>query len=195
MSGYAKDDLLVGGTEDTSRHAVILASGAGNDVIWSGRQKDSIQQAIEDGEKEAATGRSNVWIEGYHDDDQVIGGAGNEVLFGGRGHDTLVGGAGNDIIIADGEGVGSSILNTTSDFAWSVSNNPDQAPSLQVRVQVATADTIADSTGRKLRRVDVVNAVVSPLANTDLSGLLSMQASNVTSNGSASTYSDLYVGQ
>ena len=196
VGGYGGEDLIVGGTAARPNYAAILDGSSGSDIVWAGEQKTSIQQAMADGETETSNGRNNVLLNGHVGDDQLIGDAGHDVLFGGEGHDTLVGGAGADIIIADGEGIGLNTGGTSSEFAWALGGDPDQISSLHLHMGVAMVETAkADSTGRKLRAIHNIGMTVSPLANTDMSGLLSMEAKE-QADGSViwTKYADLHGG-
>ena len=196
VGGYGGEDLIVGGTAARPNYAAILDGSSGSDIVWAGEQKTSIQQAMADGETETSNGRNNVLLNGHVGDDQLIGDAGHDVLFGGEGHDTLVGGAGADIIIADGEGIGLNTGGTSSEFAWALGGDPDQISSLHLHMGVAMVETAkADSTGRKLRAIHNIGMTVSPLANTDMSGLLSMEAKE-QADGSViwTNYADLHGG-
>ncbi len=134
VQGSAGDDVLIG--------------GAGADTLYYGDLTDAVQINLAAGQVSAGTqggndqvsGFENVilgagndlligdaadnYVEGRGGDDQLFGAAGNDYLFGGIGADQLFGGDGNDLL--DG-GTGADFLNGgTGDDIYVINDAGDQ---------------------------------------------------------------------
>lgn len=73
--------------------AIVLAAGAGNDLVVTGRGDDDI-----------SGGPGHDWLITGDGDDRADGGEGNDVLFGHAGDDRLTGGSGRDWLVGgDGD--------------------------------------------------------------------------------------------
>lgn len=83
-----------------------LYGGAGNDTIYGGAGNDRLE-----GEAD------NDVLYGEDGNDYLLGGNGDDVLSGGAGNDTLSGGAGADTFVWQTSDLGSSTLDTVSDFS------------------------------------------------------------------------------
>jgi Ca2+-binding RTX toxin-like protein len=95
------DDWIEGGA-GLSAVPVHITAGSGNDAIYAGSTQ-TLAELLAAQDAAAASGRSDLLLDGGADDDRVFGGAGDDALFGGDGNDTLVGGAGRDVIFSDGD--------------------------------------------------------------------------------------------
>jgi Ca2+-binding RTX toxin-like protein len=73
-----------------------IASGAGNDVINTGSERDFIYGQT--GNDVINTGDGRNFVDAGDGADSVTGGANNDLIFGGNGNDTVHGGGGNDAI-------------------------------------------------------------------------------------------------
>ena len=194
------DDVIVGGTASVVRQT-FLSSGAGNDRVYSGTEQ-TLAEAIASGEVQAATGRSVYMLSGDIGDDLLVGAGDDDALFGGKGDDTLIGGSGGDVIFADGNNdYASTVDNGTGVGSWITGSNnafTDQQRQLTLATNVAAVGTTGS-----LQVLKVLVKPISPLANTDLYGLLAMEQQNVVPDpgdtrpyipGSQRTYGDLTGG-
>ena len=191
------DDVIVGGTASVTRQT-FLGSGAGNDRVYSGAEL-TLSDAIAAGEVQAATGRSVYMLSGDMGDDLIVGASDDDALFGGVGNDTLIGGTGGDVIFADGS---NSFAMTAPDGSWIAGVN-DAATDQQRQLKLVTAVAAIGTTALSQQVFKVLTGYINPLAETDLSGLLTMQRQNVVSDagdtnnysaGSQRTYADLTGG-
>ena len=102
LSGFAKA-MLTGGAGNNSIDAsgftvgpVTLVGGAGNDVLISTSNNDSLNGGA--GDDQLNGGDGNDSLLGGVGSDTIDGGAGNDTLLGEDGNDRLIGGADNDRI-------------------------------------------------------------------------------------------------
>ncbi|OYY65258.1 MAG: hypothetical protein B7Y51_03145 [Burkholderiales bacterium 28-67-8] len=95
------DDWIEGGA-GLSAVPLHITAGSGNDAIYASTTQ-TLAELLAAQDAAAASGRSDLLLDGGADDDRVFGGAGDDALFGGDGNDTLVGGAGRDVIFSDGD--------------------------------------------------------------------------------------------
>jgi Ca2+-binding RTX toxin-like protein len=95
------DDWIEGGA-GISGVPLHITAGSGNDRIYAGLTQ-TLTQALATLDTVAASGRSDLLLDGGAGDDSVFGGASDDALFGSNGDDTLVGGAGRDVIFSDGD--------------------------------------------------------------------------------------------
>lgn len=194
------NDVIVGGAASVTRQT-LLSSGAGNDRVYSSAEL-TLADAIAAGEVQAATGRSVYMLAGNVGDDLLVGAGDDDALFGGSGNDTLVGGNGGDVIFADGNNDGAyGVDGGTGAGSWITGANnalTDQQRQLALATQLAAVG----STG-SLQVFKGLVRYISPLADTDLSGLIAMQRQNVVPDasdmniytpGSQRTYADLTGG-
>ena len=79
-----------------------ITAGSGDDNLYAGSTQ-TLAELLAAQDSAAASGRSDLLLDGGADDDRVFGGAGDDALFGGDGNDTLAGGAGRDVIFSDGD--------------------------------------------------------------------------------------------
>ncbi len=191
------NDVIVGGTASVTRQT-FLSSGAGNDRVYGGAEL-TLSDAIAAGEVQAATGRSVYMLSGDTGDDLIVGAGDDDALFGGVGNDTLMGGNGGDVIFADGN---NSFAMSAPDGSWIAGVN-DAATDQQRQLKLVTAVAAIGTTALSQQVFKVLTGYINPLAETDLSGLLTMQRQNVvpdagdTNNynaGSQRTYADLTGG-
>ena len=177
VSGFAGNDTLSGGDAIAPIGSFLKGAG-GDDEIWA-KQITSLPNAIAAGEAEAADNSGTLMLIGDKGDDRLIGAAGNDVLFGGVGDDELIGGAGSDIIIADGDASGYATSESVD--SWSSGQNGPTGPRwLRLRTDAARIGyTNTNSSGSRSTTYAYIDVNINPLANTDLSGLLEMQAQNV----------------
>ncbi|OYU00063.1 MAG: hypothetical protein CFE40_01740 [Burkholderiales bacterium PBB1] len=191
------NDVIVGGTASVTRQT-FLSSGAGNDRVYSGAEL-SLPDAIAAGEAQATTGRSVYMLAGDSGDDLIVGAGDDDALFGGVGNDTLIGGSGGDVIFADGN---NSFAMTAPDASWITGVN-DAAADQQRQLKLATTVAAIGTTTLGQQIFKVLTQYINPLAETDLSGLLTMQRQNVVPDaadtsdyiaGSQRTYADLTRG-
>lgn len=195
------NDVIVGGTAIVTRQT-FLSSGAGNDRVYSGTEQ-TLAEAIAAGEAQAATGRSVYMLAGDIGDDWIIGAGDDDALFGGKGNDTLIGGSGSDVIFADGNNdYAFSVDGGTGTGSWIAGVN-DAATDQQRQLRLATAVAAIGTTPLGQQVFKTLTGYINPLAETDLSGLLTMQRQNVVPDagdtrtyaaGSQRTYADLTGG-
>ncbi len=95
------DDWIEGGA-GISAVPLHVTAGSGDDAIYAGSTQ-TLAELLTIQDATAASGRSDLLLDGGADDDRVFGGAGDDALFGGDGNDTLAGGAGRDVIFSDGD--------------------------------------------------------------------------------------------
>jgi Ca2+-binding RTX toxin-like protein len=95
------DDWIEGGT-GLSAVPLHITAGSGDDSVYAGATQ-TLAELLAAQDAAAASGRSELLLDGGADDDRVFGGAGDDALFGGDGNDTLAGGAGRDVIFSDGD--------------------------------------------------------------------------------------------
>lgn len=107
LNGSAGNDIIEG-----KGGADVLLGHAGDDQIY-GDSRTALDQAILNGNTDAATNLKGDWLSGNAGDDTLVGGAGNDVLSGGGGKDLLIAGAGNDYILGDAD-------YSATDFNWTV---------------------------------------------------------------------------
>ena len=195
------NDVIVGGTASITRQT-FLSSGAGNDRVYSGTEQ-TLAEAIAAGEVQAATGRSVYMLAGDIGDDWLVGAGDDDALFGGKGNDTLIGGSGSDVIFADGNNdYAFSVDGGTGTGSWIAGVN-DAATDQQRQLRLATAVAAIGTTPLGQQVFKTLTGYINPLAETDLSGLLTMQRQNVVPDagdtrtyaaGSQRTYADLTGG-
>ena len=95
------DDWIEGGA-GVGAVPLHITAGSGNDNLYAGATQ-TLAELLAEQDATAASGRSDLLLDGGADDDRVFGGAGDDALFGGDGNDTLAGGAGRDVIFSDGD--------------------------------------------------------------------------------------------
>lgn len=195
------NDVIVGGAASITRQT-FLSSGAGNDRVYSGTEQ-TLAEAIAAGEVQVATGRSVYMLAGDIGDDWIVGAGDDDALFGGKGNDTLIGGSGSDVIFADGNNdYAFSVDGGTGTASWIAGVN-DAATDQQRQLRLATAVAAIGTTPLGQQVFKTLAGYINPLAETDLSGLLTMQRQNVVPDagdthtyaaGSQRTYADLTGG-
>lgn len=187
--GGAGADILEGGANAaTSRQ--LLEGQAGDDVIYAGASV-GLAAAITAGETQAASGNGFVSLSGGTGNDRLLGGAGDDVLYGGAGDDTIVGGGGADIILADGNGAALALGNA-AEAHGSGGNDPSTGQMRMLLMSVTMARigvTPSNSVGQSTRTTDLRSFSFNPLAEMDMSGLLTMRAEDIRPlEGDTNTY-------
>ena len=124
-SGTAAAEILIGSGEVYGRggNDIILGStgidimqgDGGNDTLFGNDVQITIEQAILNGNTDAATNLNGDWLAGGTGDDVVVAGINSDILAGGGGNDLLIAGAGDDFIYGDVDfnadtGTGGNIL-------------------------------------------------------------------------------------
>jgi Ca2+-binding RTX toxin-like protein len=107
--GSAGADKIYGLAGDDS-----LQGGGGDDFIWGGIGNDTLKG--EDGDDSLWGGDGNDMLIGGDGDDILYGEAGNDIIQGGAGNDRMTGGAGNDIFRFRADDIGTSTVDTITDF-------------------------------------------------------------------------------
>lgn len=99
VDGSAGMDLLNLFTSTTTKTAITVAAGGGDDIVVTGGGNDSLDGG--DGNDVLAGADGNDSIAGGAGTDNIAGGEGNDTLRGGDGNDSLDGGNGNDLLDGD----------------------------------------------------------------------------------------------
>jgi len=161
IEGGSGNDYLHGGTGNDlvegSTGLDILAGEDGNDRLFANTQV-ATDQAIANGNTDAATGLKGDWLAGGAGDDTLIAGAGNDVLSGGEGNDLLIAGVGDDYILGDADYIAQYIWSDApsyqigstdwyhsapTTFDWSVTLQANGGALFQPIIQYASGDSPA----------------------------------------------------
>jgi Ca2+-binding RTX toxin-like protein len=94
--GNLVDTINVGQSGHAFAAATLVQAKAGNDVIHTGAEVDSIVAG--DGNDIVFAGAGNDVVRGGNGADQIHGGNGNDILYGGAGPDSVWGDAGDDLL-------------------------------------------------------------------------------------------------
>ncbi|TXD63277.1 hypothetical protein FUT88_03130 [Ralstonia sp. TCR112] len=181
IQGQNGNDIIVGGDVPLPL-LTALHGGAGNDRLYAGAEL-SLGDAIAQGESDVPRGNSQLLLSGGGGDDQLIGGAGNDVMFGGDGSDTIVGGAGNDIIFGDGDiGDVGMFTGSSSDGSWisgAVDVSTGQVPGFNFTTRLGSYTGQRDSVGGTIETTLYRSFLLNPLVSTDFSSLMSLSGDDI----------------
>ena len=181
IQGQNGNDVIVGGSNPLSQ-LTALHGGAGDDRLYAGSEI-SLGDAIAQGEIDVPTGNSQLLLSGGNGDDQLIGGAGNDVIFGGDGTDTIVAGAGNDIIFGDGDiGDVGMFSGSSADGSWisgTVDVSAGQVPGFNFTTRLGSYTGQRDSVGGTVETTLYRSFLLNPLASTDFTQLMGLSGDDI----------------
>ncbi|MBI1310698.1 hypothetical protein GC176_05270 [bacterium] len=102
QTGDGSDVLSVGLLDSLFNGVVVVAAGAGNDLLTAAEASIAVSFDGDVGDDTLIGGAGNDFLLGASGNDSVSGGGGDDNILGGAGRDTLAGDDGNDFVRGNG---------------------------------------------------------------------------------------------